>query len=234
MATIAWANQVLQGQDLESGERSLLEREIRAYLAEGDSFLQELYEVNMENIVSALMVAKARLSGAKFNGMLAGDAEIGMQRIRAGHILRDTTTAETPINTWVSSSIASGAFTSSTDYFLGYSTNNTTALHIDKEACVLILGAEFTQGVSPTVEELYITVGSTTYPVIVLRDAWSADNRNRRKATKIVPILCEPKATVLGQVLSIAASSVQELRLLGITFAYGRFLRQQTYSSVST
>ena len=231
--TIAWGTQTFQGAELEPQEEALLFRELGAFLAEGDSFLQELYDVNRENIKSALMVAKAKLD-AKFGGLLCGDSQIGIQRIRAGHILRDTTAAETCINTWVSGSIATGAFTSATDYFLGYGTNNTSALNIDKEACVLILGAEFTAGVSPTVEELYLQVDATIFPVVVLRDAWAADNKHRRKATKFPPILCEPKSTVLGQVRSIAASSVQELRLLGVTFGKGRYLRTQTYSSVAT
>lgn len=232
MASIAFGNQTYTGIELTPSEEALLERQVAAYLAEGDGYMAELYAMNIQNIKLAAQVAKYKLD-APFAGMLASDAEVGLQRIRPGHILRDTTTAETCINTWLSNSIESGAFVAGADYFIGFGSSNDEAANIDKEACVLLLGAEFSQGVSPVVEELLVQVGNITYPVIVLRDAWAADNKNRRRATRFHPILLEPKATVLGQVYSRAASSVQELRLLGVTFGYGRYLRKQTYSTPS-
>ena len=77
-----------------------------------------------------------------------------------------------------------------------------------------------------------IKVGGTEYPVQTIRDSWFADNKFGIRVVPIRPFLLPPKATCLAQVHSIAASTEQELVLLGVTFGLGRKLRKATYTAV--
>ena len=225
MGRVIFENEGYNGADLVPEELALLQKQVDTMLTARGSFYEELLKENFQKIVGALMVAKEYFK-APFTGMSAGDGEIGLQKIRSGHLLRTTGTTETPNNDW------SVAFTSGNDYWMGYSTNNTTAANMDKEACVLILGLMFTQGGQPNVEELYWQVGGTTYPVEVIRDAWAADNDFGVRGIPIRPKLFVPKATYLVQARSTNAGT-NELVALGVTFGLGRYLRQQSYSTVS-
>lgn len=213
------------GSDLSTVEEKLLADELAKCLAAPDSFKAWLYKENMAAIKGGLEVAKNKLD-AGFGGMAAGDAEIAMQDIRPGHILRTTGTTETPSNDWTFS------FAADADYWIGYGTNNTTSINIDKELLLLALGVWFTQGANPVVEELLIKVGATDYPVEVIRDAWAADNPWGIRAMPIKPLLLVPKDTCLVQSYSIEAGT-QELVLLGLAFGMGRLLRKQSFTSVS-
>ena len=79
-------------------------------------------------------------------------------------------------------------------------------------------------------EELYLQVGNITYPVIVVRHAWLADNPNRIRAARFHPILIEPRQAVLGQTRQTVAGT-NELVLVGLAFGIGRYLRLQSYAS---
>jgi hypothetical protein len=192
-----------------------------------DSFHAKLFADNYQNVRAALQVAKAELGGAPFKGLFAGDSEIGMQVIRPGHILRSTSSTETPVNDWTVTLAAAS------DYWIGYDTNNTTAINIDKRLCVLPLAVSFTQGGNPQVEELYVQLGGTSYPVQVIRQSFFADNVNRIRAARIRPMIWKPKSRPLVQVYSIAAST-QEMVLDGISFGLGDLLRTQIPASVQT
>ena len=225
MAEIIFENEKFNGTELNGVELALLQKQVDTMLTARGSFYEELLKENFLKIVGAAQVAK-RYFEAAFTGLSAGDGEIGLQKIRSGHIKRTTDTTETPSNAW------SFDFAAGNDYWLGYSTNNTTAANMDKEACVLILGLMFTQGAQPSVEELYWAVGGTTYPVEVIRDAWAADNDFGVRGIPIRPKLLVPKATYLVQARSTNAGT-NELVALGVTFGLGRFLRLQSYSTVS-
>lgn len=224
--TVYFAGKGYTGLELTDNEQALLQHHLFDFMSYGNSFLQDLFRTNLGSILAAAAVAKEKFQ-AEFAGLLASDNQIGVQLIRPGHIKRTADTTETCTNTWVTT------FTAGDDYWIGYSTLNTTAINLDKEALVLPMGVMFTGGASPLVEEILVAVGETTYPSIVIRTAWAADNINRIQAARFHPILVEPKQTVLARVYTIGAG-VNELVLLGLTFGYGRYLRKQTYSSVST
>ena len=226
MSEIIFAGQTSVGKPLTPTEEGVLSNHVLDYLAWGNSFLYDLFAKNMNAIKAGVEVAKEKFN-AQFKGLLAGDNEIGIQLIRPGQIMRTAATTEAANNTWSFSFAASG------DYYVGYSTSNTTAANIDKEVLLLVLGVAFTQGTAPTVEELYWTIGQTTYPVSVIRAAWFADNKNQVRACRTHPMFLEPKQTVLVQSYSIAAAT-QELVLLGVAIGYGRFLRKTSYSSIAT
>lgn len=229
MATVNFLGKQLTGIDLTPGEKAILDRDVFELLAAGNSFLKETLELNRQNIYATVAVAKNKLD-APFGGILAPDNEVGVQLLRPGHILRDTTTAETPINTWDSNSIESGAFAAGNDYYIGSGSTNSTAAVVSQYLTLLLIGAAFTQGAAPVVQELYIQVGETTYPIIVLRHAWMADNQNQIRAVRFPPILIEPRQTVLAQVRAEYAGR-QELVLLGLAFGTGRYLRKQSYAA---
>ena len=225
MSEIVFGGQKYTGKELNAEESAKLSRDVFDLLAYGNSFLNDLFRANAANIVGAAQVAKSKLD-APFAGIMAGDNEICVQLIRPGHLMRTTDTTETPANDWTFTVTADG------DYLVGYSTNNTTAAHVDKDNVLLILGVQFTQGANPIIEELLIQIGQTTYPVFVIRSAWPADNVNRIRACRLPPLLVEPRQTILVQPYSILAG-VQELVFVGLSFSLGRFARSASYSAVS-
>ena len=229
MAIVNFLGRQLEADPLNAGEKAILDRDIFEILATGSSFLKETLEVNRNNIYAAAGVAK-RSQQKAFGGILAPDSEVGVSLLRPGHILRDTTTAETPINTWDSNSIESGAFVAGNDYYIGSGSTNSTAAIISQYLTLMLMGVVFTQGNAPIVQELYISVGETTYPVIVLRQSWMADNPNRIRATRFPPILIEPRQTISAQVRA-EYTGRQELVLLGLAFGTGRYLRKQSYAA---
>lgn len=218
---VAFAGKEVDGEELTIEERELLLKTVYDYIGYGNSWLTDLLKLNEKEIIGAAMVAKDKFD-APIKGMLAGSSEVGVQLLRPGHILRDTTTAETPANTW------SFTFTTAGDYWIGSGANNTTAINVSQYLVLLLLGVWWTQGGQPIVEELYLQVGNTTYPVIVLRQGWQADNPNRIRAVRFHPILAEARQTILGQTYQIAAG-VQEMQILGLAYGPGRYLLKTSY-----
>jgi hypothetical protein len=199
-----------------------LDKSLR-YIADGNDFLTNLFRDERDVLLGALEVAKAELGGQEFTGLYASDAEIGMQLIRPGQVLRSTAATEAVVVDWTVT------FTADGDYWIGFGTNNTTAINVDKRACVVPMGVWFTQGGLPTVEELYIQLGGTTYPVNVIRHAWLADNSNRIPACRIRPMIWKPKSRPLVQVYSISAATM-EMVLVGVTFGLGDYIRIAEYT----
>lgn len=223
---VIWENEKLVGESLTTDEEKILEHQIKNFLASPGSFMAWLLNNNFDRIKGTLQVAKAKLE-APFVGMSAGDNEIGLQLIRAPYIVRTTATTEAGTNDWTFT------FTDNGDYWLGYSTNNTTALNIDKRLCLLWLGVAWTQGSAPIVEELLIQVGSTIYPVQNIRQGWLGDNQWNLRAVPIRPIILPPKSTLLVQSWSLGGG-VQEMVVLGIAFGLGDLLRAQNPTAIQT
>lgn len=225
-STVVFENETYNGETLTDDEQNLLKNQLYSILGAESTILSSLFRENERKVIGAAEVAKEKLD-APFTGLSAGDSEFGMQLIRPGHVLRTTGSTETCETTWIRT------LTADDDYWIGYGTNNTTAVNIDKRLLVLVLGVTFTSGNAPVSEELYLTVGSTTYPVMVLRNGWWADNPNGVRFTRIRPLIFVPKTTVLGRTYQELAGE-QELVLVGISFGMGDLLRTRELSSVQT
>ena len=232
MSEIVFEGEKWIGTALTDAERTLLLNQMYTVLAAESGFLGRLFHDNEAKIIGAAEVAKKQLE-APFAGLFASDSEFGMQLIRPAHVIRDTTAAETPIDDWTSNLISAAGFTANSDYWIGYGTNNTTAINIDKRLLVMPMAVGFAQGGPPTVEEIMFQVGSTTYPIVVVRQAQYADNENNVRMARIRPMIWPGKSTVLAQVWSILAS-VQQLQLIGLSFAKGDLLRTQNITAVQT
>ena len=227
MPTVIFENEEFNGIALTVSEETLLQKQLYQFIAAHESFLEDLFKDNYNNIVAGLQVAKSELGAAPFRGMYAGDSELAMQLIRSGYVRRTTGATETPDNDWTAT------FTSGNDYWIGFDTNNTTAINVDKRACIIPLAVAWTQGGLPTVEEIYVQLGGTTYPVNVIRHGWYADNPNQVRYARIRPQIWRPKSRPLVQVRSISAAT-QELVLVGIAFVMGDLARTQAPSTVQT
>lgn len=223
---VVWENEKFVGESLTEAEAEILNHQVKNFLAAPGSFLNWLLAINMDRIRGAAEVAKAHLE-APFAGMSAGDSEIGLQLIRPSYIMRTTAATEAATNDWTFTLTDNG------DYWLGYGTDNTTALNIDKRLCLLWLGVAWSQGNAPRVEELLIQVGGTIYPVYNLRWGWQGDNQWNVRALPIRPILLPPKQTLLVQTWSLGASS-QEMQVLGIAFGKGDLLRAANPTVIQT
>jgi len=217
--TAVFENEEMIGDQLSGAEDAMLQDHLLNIIAGNSDLLKALFQDNMKQIRAAAAVAKNQL-GTAFGGMMPGDTEFGVQLTRPFHILRTTATVEAVTNDWTVTLTADG------DYWIGYSTNNTTAINIDKRAVVLPLGILFTQGVNPTVEELYFQINGTQYPVQVVRHSWFADNDWDARFCRVRLGLWVGKAQILGQVYSITAAQ-QQLVMLGLTFASGQYMRVQ-------
>ena len=227
MSRVTFENEEFNGVDLTPAEEALLQKQLFGFLAGHSSFLEDLFKDSYPYIRAGLEVAKTELGGAPFRGMFGGDSELVMQLIRPAYVIRTTGATETADNTW------SFTFTAGNDYWIGFGTDNTTAINIDKRACVVPLAVAWTQGGSPTVEELYVQLGGTAYPVNVVRHGWYADNINRVRYARIRPQIWRPKSRPLVQVRVLSAS-VQELVLVGIAFVMGDLARAQAPTTIQT
>lgn len=216
-----------EGDRLTQDEENLLSRHVREYIVGQNAWLGTLIESNWAAIQHAAYVAKAELD-RPFRGLYAGDNEMGVQLIRPGHLLRTTATTETPQNDWTFT------LTADADYWIGYSTNNQTAINIDKRIGALIwLGVDFSQGASPTVEELLPQVDGVNYPVQVIRHSWRADNDFGIRGCRIRPIIVKAGGNLMVQTYSIAQQQM-EMLAVGLTFATGALMRLQAPSAVQT
>jgi hypothetical protein len=224
---VIFENEEFNGVALDAREEELLQKQLFGFIASGNSFLKELFTDNLANIRAGLQVAKTELGGAPFRGMYAGDSELSMQIIRAAYVMRTTGATETATNDWTFT------FTSGNDYWIGFGSDNDEAINVDKRACLVPLAVGWTQGGPPTVEEIYVQLGGTSYPVNPIRQGWFADNPNRIRAARIRPQIWRPKSRPLVQVRSISAAS-QELVLLGIAFVMGDLARLQAPTTVQT
>jgi hypothetical protein len=224
---VIWENDTFVGEELSPSEAALLEEQVLNVLAADSPLLKKLFAANMPKIRAALQVAKKELS-AVFTGISAGDPEIGVSLIRAGHILRTTGGTETPSWDW------SFSFTAGNDYWIGYSTNNTTAINIDSRiGSIIMLGVVFTQGNSPVVEDLFFQVGPTTYPLQVIRQSWLGDADGDNRFARIRPLLVKAKDTLICQTRETLAGQ-NEMVMVGLTFATGFYLRLQAPTTVTT
>ena len=221
---------IFEGEEY-SGE-SLTDRELTVLhaqlpmLSADNGFLTQLFNDNLGKIQGALEVAKADIGGP-FTGLSAGDSELGMQIIRPGYVRRSTAATEAITNDWAFT------FAVTTDYWLGFGTDNTTAINVDKRILVMPMAVGWTQGPNPVVEELLIQLGQTTYPVNVIRHGWYADNPNRIRAARIRPMVWRPKSRPLVQTNQVNAG-VDQLVLLGLTFGKGDLLRTLAPSTIQT
>lgn len=211
-------------EDVSAIEKGLLHKQLFKYIAANNAFLADLFEDNFDNILAALGVAKHELK-APFAGMGAGDSEIALQMIRPHHVVRSTSATETAVNDWTVT------FTADGDYWIGFDTNNTTAINVDRRVLLLTLAVWWTQGWGPITEELLIQLGNTTYPVQIIRHGWVGDNKTGVRAARIRPQIWKPLARPLVQTYQTIAGD-QQMVLVGVAFAKGDLARQQAPTAI--
>lgn len=217
-------------QELTPVESEILERQVlsrQGEIAYGNGFLQDLFNDNRNLIIDACKAAKHAFSGAAFKGLFAGDSQFGVSPILPAHVLRSTAGTETAVNDWTRT------FTADGDYWIGWNTDNTTAINIDKRLLVLVLGVSWSQGWAPITEKIQFQIGNNTYPYQSVRHGWYADNVHRIRAARLRPMIFAPKDTVLAQIYNLVASD-EEMELLGLSFAKGDLLRAQAPTAIQT
>jgi len=220
---LTFAGRQVQMETLDTDENNIVVSTVRDYIVGGCDELSKLFNLNMEAILLAAGVAKDKLAQA-IRGQIAGDNEIGLTHIRPGHVLRTTSTTETPVNTW------SIGFTAGNQYWIGMGSTYATAMNISQYLVVLAFGLMFTQGATPTIEEVFPQVGNTLYPGIVVRNSWLGDNNSKVRIARFHPILMEARQTSLWSVNALQTLT-NEMVLLGVTFGPGRYLRKTSYAA---
>ena len=221
----SWPTTELTAFEMDVLQRQVLDR--KGEIAFGNGFLQDLYQDNAALIIEACKAAKHAFGDVAFKGLFAGDSQFGVTPIQPAHVLRTTDATETAVNDWTRT------FTADGDYWIGYSTNNTTAINIDKRLLVLILGVAWSQGWAPIVEKIQFQIGNNIYPYQSVRHGWYSDNQHRIRAARLRPMILGPKDTVLAQIYSLVAND-QEMELIGLSFAKGDLLRAQAPTTIQT
>lgn len=209
-------------------EEELLQRQVLSNdgeIAYGNGFLQDLFRSHTPLIRASCRAAKFAFGNVNYKGLSADDGSFGVSLILPEHVLRTTSTTETPALDWTFTFAADG------DYWIGYGADNLVAIHIDKRALVVVLGLAWTQGWGPITEKIQIQEGGRTKPYQVIRHGWWGDNTNRIRAARLRPMVWGPKDTVLGQTYQLVAGQ-QQMMLLGLTFAKGDLLRTQAPTAV--
>lgn len=208
----------LLGDTVTLDDKKILQRDLyEGILGKTSAFLRNLFEEHRVEIESTLAILK-KATGSRFAGAFASDNEIAVQLIRAPYLMRTTGATETPTATW------SFAFASGADNFIGYATDNATAINIDKRLALCILGVQFTGNVGSVVDEVLWTHGNVNFPSQVIRHAWTGDNDFGVRAVGLRPVIVGPKDTLLAAVHTIAAQT-NELVVLGVAFAKGDLAR---------
>lgn len=216
--SVRFENESYPARPLSQPEQDLLLNQLYFNIVGESAVLQRLFRDNEQRVLAAAAVAKEKLNGLAFTGMYAGNGEMGMRMIRSCDILRTTGATETPNLDW------EFTFSSGNDYWIGFGADNTTAINIDRRiGAIAVLGVALSSGASPVVEDIYPQLGSTTYPIQVVRHMWMADNINQVRIARIRPWLLYQGQTTLVQVRTRAAG-VNQLVALGVTFGRGDYL----------
>lgn len=221
--TLTFAGKEIQYETLDADEQNIVRQTVLNYIVGGCDEMTKLFNLNMDSILLAAGVAKDKV-GQAVRGQIAGDNEIGISLIRPGHVLRTTSTTETPTNSW------SFSFSSGNQNWIGYGSSRATAMDVSQYLTLLAFGVMFTQGANPDIEEIFPQVGATLYPGIVVRNSWLSDNNSKVRIARFHPIIMEPRQTSLWSVNALQGV-VNELVLVGVAFGPGRYLRKTSYSS---
>lgn len=200
--------------------------------------ISQTYQARKEVARAAVAIAKTQLNGA-FRGLYGSQNELVISEINSWHLLRTANATEQPAPSWQSWSSSTGftgagaAWAQGADNWIGYSTSNATAIHIDKNALIVVLGYVDAAAISP-VQSVRLQVGNVTYTPTILKTKMSMAGANYR--VPIVPAktqILPPRTTVLGTIYNDNAI-VSELIAIGFTIALADYANNAYLGSVST
>ncbi len=191
-----------------------------------DDPIGKLFNDRRGHLFAAARIAKSKLAGSPvFAGVEGPSNALLFQELQAWHILRTTGATETPSKSWIMS------LTVDEDYWIGYNTDNLSAINIDKELLVVpIAVADLTT--NRAVRSLKIKVGDVDRKPIGIKRLHVAPVGYRVPVIPIPTLILPPKETVLGKVYSDAAVTSGDLFLIGLTYGLGSKLTLQYKTTV--
>lgn len=223
----------------DGSDPSTMER--RRLIPEGA--IARMIQQRKDHVRMSIMVAK-RMVGGTFKGIDGRGTEVVFGPIRPWHILRSAATAaETcsiawgaisgtgggAIAAWATGNTLSGG---ASDYWIGYSTNNTTPINIDKRLLMLVMGYS-SIGPDHVVESVQLTVDSTTYqPTTIDIPLSLAPSDYRVSYVAAKSQIISPRAQVLGTVATSAAQ-IDTLQVIGVSTGQAALMIQQ-YTAAPT
>jgi len=169
-------------------------------------------------------VAKKKLSGS-FNGMQGSDSEVVMHLTRPGEILRTVATTQACQNFWAFKYAAADTY----EEWVGYGTSRSTAITMDKDCNVIVVGL-LTRRTPPPVREIYTKTGRGETNRIPL-DWKRGPDQLWYTHIDTLPIVARDK--VLVWVLP-DSPVLDFMEAIAVSYTTGDFSANNTLSSVST
>lgn len=209
----------------DQSEAQLFEEQMNSLIAGVTS--QEIASVlqnRQQTIAKAAGLAKDDIDGNNFGGLNAGDNEIGFSPLRPGHIRRDPNSGNV-INDWFFDPGATGY----TDW-IGDGSGNNMVLNGDQ--VVLVLGV-VDQEASPTpIQGFNVQDFGRNMDMLPrdLNDLRLQDNSTEVQVKEIETLIGQEGDEIHCR-LNFDENVERQPRLLGFTFAKGRFLNQESYST---
>jgi len=209
----------------DQSEASLFEEQMNSLIAGVTSKeIAQVLQNRQQTIAKAAALAKDDIDGNNFGGLNAGDNEIGFSPLRPGHIRRDPNTGNV-VNDWFFDPGATGYVD-----WIGDGAGNNMILNEDQ--VVLVLGV-VDQELSPTPIQGFNVqdFGRNMYMLPRdLNDMRLQDNDTEVQVKEVETLIGQEGDEVHCR-LNFDENVERQPRLLGFTFAKGRFLNQESYSA---
>lgn len=185
-----------------------------------------LLREKVQHLYMACMASKVAIDGQLlFTGFYAKPGEMGWRHIKPCDVMRSTAGTETPVDTW------EFAFANNDDYWIGWNTNNTTKIDVDKNICVCAIGLA-TSSANFNVEQVKFTQNTQEQNPIQLKPLMAmADAIEGKRVMGMKTLFAKARALLLAQSYSFAANTC-ELMLVGVTYGDGKYLTDFTKTSV--
>jgi hypothetical protein len=215
-------------------ELLIFQSEIETQLGTVRSNVGLLVRDRVNAILTGLRIAKAKIPGnPTFKGIKANSSELGWSYIRPGHIMRTAAASETCNNVW-DFAFTSNATTDAKRNWVGFdATPYASPITVDKNAMMVLLGlVPFSP--SPTVQEIQIDHNNTSYnPEVVDYGLYLGDAPEGIGLAPIQTRYLAPTDKFLMKSRN-RFTATQQIRLFGITFGLGSYMKTDMYTTVAT
>jgi hypothetical protein len=218
---------------LNSDELAIIQSEIETQLGVVRSNIGLLVRDRYNSVLTGCRIAKSKINGNPvFKGIAAGPTELGWSFIRPGHIMRTSSGTETCSNVW-DYDFTANTTAAAKKAWIGMNTSYADPITIDKNALIVLMGVvPFTP--QPTIQEIQVQHGNTSYnPEVVDYGIYLGD---APEGIGVAPIrtryLCPTDKFQVWTRNRFTAT--QNMRMFGITFGLGTFLKTDYYTGVAT
>ncbi len=179
------------------------------------------------HILAGGMIAKKKIGGGlSFGGYYANVGVLGWRHIKPIDVLRTTSTTETPYDSW------SISYSAGNNNYIGYSTDRSTTINIDKNICVVPVAIGNKTVENQVIEQVKFKVGDNDFkPVMLDPMLHFIDSEFNMPVIPMKTMIFPPRGKIFAQARA-SASGTNQLVLVGVTFGDGGYLTDLTRTTV--